>query len=330
MWDGGALTPRRASLKLCRSSAFDGLRGFWVTGETKSVLMSDPHQDWERDGYSVSTDPARLDVDAIHAFLTTSYWSPGIPKDVIERAIRGSLCFGLYHGERAGRLRACRHRRSDVRVPLRRLRPRSAPRSRAGAVDDGDRDGASVAARTPSLPPRHARRARPLHQARLQVTREAGGSHGNPSAGCVQGEMNDPVRRPPIAIVVLGFFSWFGVAMSGLTALLLGFPGSKLDAIWNLNPVAHDELPKLGAWAIVLMSSVCIACAFVGVGVWRRAEWGRRLAIGFLAVNLVGDVTGAVLRSDPRTLIGLPIGGAMIVYLLSRRARNYFAAHRRG
>ncbi len=142
--------------------------------------------------------------------------------------------------------------------------------------------------------------------------------------------MNDPVRRPPIAIVVLGFFSWFGVAMSGLTALLLGFPGSKLDAIWNLNPVAHDELPKLGAWAIVLMSSVCIACAFVGVGVWRRAEWGRRLAIGFLAVNLVGDVTGAVLRSDPRTLIGLPIGGAMIVYLLSRRARNYFAAHRRG
>lgn len=32
-----------------------------------------------RDGFTVSTDPARLDVDAIHAFLTTSYWAEGIP-----------------------------------------------------------------------------------------------------------------------------------------------------------------------------------------------------------------------------------------------------------
>jgi GNAT superfamily N-acetyltransferase len=52
-----------------------------------------------RDDYLVSSDPARLDVEAIHAFLTTSYWSPGIPKDVIERAIRASLCFGLYYKE---------------------------------------------------------------------------------------------------------------------------------------------------------------------------------------------------------------------------------------
>jgi len=49
------------------------------------------------DGYSLSSDPARLDVDAIHAFLTTSYWATGIPKEVIERAIRGSLNFGVYH-----------------------------------------------------------------------------------------------------------------------------------------------------------------------------------------------------------------------------------------
>jgi len=50
----------------------------------------------KRGDYEVSSDPARLDVDAIHAFLTTSYWCPGIPKELIERAIRGSLCFGLY------------------------------------------------------------------------------------------------------------------------------------------------------------------------------------------------------------------------------------------
>lgn len=47
-------------------------------------------------GYEISTDPARLDLDAVHAYLTRSYWSPGIPRDVVERAARNSLCFGLY------------------------------------------------------------------------------------------------------------------------------------------------------------------------------------------------------------------------------------------
>jgi ribosomal protein S18 acetylase RimI-like enzyme len=46
--------------------------------------------------YEISTDPARLDVTAIHAYLTRSYWSPGIPIATVERALRHSLCFGLY------------------------------------------------------------------------------------------------------------------------------------------------------------------------------------------------------------------------------------------
>jgi GNAT superfamily N-acetyltransferase len=48
------------------------------------------------DGIEISTDPARLDIDVIHGFLRTSYWSPGIPREIIERAIGGSLCFGAY------------------------------------------------------------------------------------------------------------------------------------------------------------------------------------------------------------------------------------------
>ncbi len=46
--------------------------------------------------YEISTDPARLDVAAVHAYLTRSYWSPGIPFAIVERAVRNSLCFGLY------------------------------------------------------------------------------------------------------------------------------------------------------------------------------------------------------------------------------------------
>ena len=57
-----------------------------------------------RDGYELSDDRERLDVDAIWGYLRTAYWSPGVPRDVVERSIAGSLCFGLYApgGEQAG------------------------------------------------------------------------------------------------------------------------------------------------------------------------------------------------------------------------------------
>lgn len=45
--------------------------------------------------YEITTDPTRLDAGAIHAFLAQSYWSHGIPRAVVERAIAGSLCFGV-------------------------------------------------------------------------------------------------------------------------------------------------------------------------------------------------------------------------------------------
>jgi len=46
--------------------------------------------------YDISTDPARLQPAAIHAYLTRSYWSPGVPRAVVDRAIANSLCFGIY------------------------------------------------------------------------------------------------------------------------------------------------------------------------------------------------------------------------------------------
>jgi GNAT superfamily N-acetyltransferase len=56
------------------------------------------HHQWERDGLVVTTDPARLDVGAIHAFLTGSYWAEGVPLETVDRSLRGSLCFGLLDG----------------------------------------------------------------------------------------------------------------------------------------------------------------------------------------------------------------------------------------
>ena len=52
--------------------------------------------DWQKDGFRISTDPAELDVAALHAYLSRSYWAQGIPREVVERSLRHSLCFGLY------------------------------------------------------------------------------------------------------------------------------------------------------------------------------------------------------------------------------------------
>lgn len=46
--------------------------------------------------YTISDDRARLDLHAIHAYLRRAYWSPGVPFEVVERAVAGSLCIGAY------------------------------------------------------------------------------------------------------------------------------------------------------------------------------------------------------------------------------------------
>lgn len=49
--------------------------------------------------FTLSFDPVRLDLDVIHGFLTTSYWSPGISRETVSRAVAGSLCVGAFDAE---------------------------------------------------------------------------------------------------------------------------------------------------------------------------------------------------------------------------------------
>ena len=47
-------------------------------------------------GYEISSERGRMDVDAIHAFLTRTYWARGIGRETVARAIEHSLCFGVF------------------------------------------------------------------------------------------------------------------------------------------------------------------------------------------------------------------------------------------
>jgi GNAT superfamily N-acetyltransferase len=57
-------------------------------------------QELRAGGFLFSTDKRRLDLDVIHAFLSECYWSKGIPRSIVARAIRNSLCFAVYHRNR--------------------------------------------------------------------------------------------------------------------------------------------------------------------------------------------------------------------------------------
>jgi hypothetical protein len=58
------------------------------------------------------------------------------------------------------------------------------------------------------------------------------------------------------------------------------------------------------------------ACAAAAVGLLQCMRWGYWAPLAVLGVNLVGDAANALLSHDWRTLIGLPIGAAMILYLV--------------
>jgi len=131
--------------------------------------------------------------------------------------------------------------------------------------------------------------------------------------------MSASERRRPAGITFLAGFFLFGTIMSGLTAVMLSFPGSFLEPLWRLNPRAREGFVAMGGSAILLMVLVCAACASAALGLWRCARWGLWTAVAILGINLAGDTANAFVLRDWRTLIGLPIGGAMLAYLIRQR-----------
>ena len=56
--------------------------------------------DFIKDGFTISTEKEKLDIDLIHSFLNRTYWAEGISKEVIRRSIEGSLCFGVFGNDK--------------------------------------------------------------------------------------------------------------------------------------------------------------------------------------------------------------------------------------
>jgi len=65
--------------------------------------QSELTNEYHKGEFTVSTDRELLDLDVIYRFLTECYWARGIPRDVVDRSIENSLCFGVYaEGKQVG------------------------------------------------------------------------------------------------------------------------------------------------------------------------------------------------------------------------------------
>ena len=53
-----------------------------------------------REEFVVTSDPAAVDLEAVHAFLRTTYWSEDIPRETVARAIANSIPFSVKRGTR--------------------------------------------------------------------------------------------------------------------------------------------------------------------------------------------------------------------------------------
>jgi hypothetical protein len=129
----------------------------------------------------------------------------------------------------------------------------------------------------------------------------------------------------PLGITALIILFVTGTLVSFLAGWSLLFPSPVFNVMWRLNPHGHEGLLRMGLWAVMLLFAASLFCGTTAVGLWKRARWGHILAIILIGINLVSDIVNTVLGIEPRTIVGVPIALAILLCLMSRRVRKYFA-----
>jgi GNAT superfamily N-acetyltransferase len=62
--------------------------------------MLNVHLSWQKDEFTITTNQSQMDIDAIHGYLSRSYWAQAIPRSIVEKGMEGSLCFAVLQGNR--------------------------------------------------------------------------------------------------------------------------------------------------------------------------------------------------------------------------------------
>lgn len=112
--------------------------------------------------------------------------------------------------------------------------------------------------------------------------------------------------------------------MALLAATLLLAPGTFLDKLWVLNPVAQRQLTAVGTRAGLLFGILSLILAVAAFGWFKGRRWGWRLAVIILAVHLAGDLGNVLLGRFLEGSLGLLVAGTLLIYLLRPATKAQF------
>src|SRR5215471_5562298 len=142
--------------------------------------------------------------------------------------------------------------------------------------------------------------------------------------------MTPPVAAPKrralnLAFTAIGVFCYFAMTMALFAGVTLLRPGTALDRLWSLNPVAHQDLLMFRKAAGVMFLLIAAVAATTGLGWFRRRLWGWRLAVFGICTQLLGDFVNMIRGDFLRGGAGLIIAGVLLMYLLSNKIRRNFS-----
>ena len=130
--------------------------------------------------------------------------------------------------------------------------------------------------------------------------------------------------KPVRGFTAFGVFLFFGMSMAGLAGTTLMWRGSFLDLIWALNPTAYQQLAPMDRSVGTAFLLLAVVLGAAAVGWFRRRLWGWRLAMGIIAIQVIGDLVNLLRGDFVRGPIGIAAAGVLLIYLLRRNVKRIF------
>jgi hypothetical protein len=134
------------------------------------------------------------------------------------------------------------------------------------------------------------------------------------------------LRKRPVGVLIVSIFAFAGTFVAILTGISIVHPGTFLDAMWNLNPAAHEQFVFLGKLAGYLLFCIAGIMAATGYGLMKGFRWAWWLAVAIFAVNGVGDTVNIFIGEPLKGIAGLLIAGIFLFVLFRPTMKAFFAS----